>query len=91
MTFAGEPREVNGQTVTPKAAATVLVDDIIAHDLAAKAENWEVEIYRTPKGGVRKRDVREWYKNHPEEQPDSEVPDSWNPEHHVDRRETPDS
>jgi hypothetical protein len=89
MTFTGEAQEKNGQTVTPKAAANDLIDGIIRHDLAGRTGNWEIELYRTPEGGVRKRDVREWYQNHPEEQPDGDVPTSWNPEHHVDRRETP--
>jgi hypothetical protein len=91
LSFAGEPQEKNGQTMTPKAAANDLIDGIISHDLAARASNWEVELYRTPEGGVRKRDVREWYEAHPEEQPDGEGPTSWNPEHHVERRETPGS
>jgi hypothetical protein len=91
MTFSGEPQEKNGQTVTPKAAANDLIDGIISHDLASRAANWEVELYRTPEGGVRKRDVQAWYEAHPEKQPDGEVPTSWNPEHHVDRRETPGS
>jgi hypothetical protein len=89
MTFSGEPQEVNGQTVTPKQAANDLIDTVVSHDLASRAANWEIELYRTPEGGVRKRVVREWYQNHPEQQPDGEVPTSWNPEHHVDRRETP--
>jgi hypothetical protein len=89
MTFAGEPQDKNGQTVTPKGAANGLIDAVVSHDLAARATNWEVELYRTPEGGVRKRDVRGWYENHPEEQPDGDVPTSWNPEHHVERRETP--
>jgi hypothetical protein len=89
MTFSGEPQEKNGQKVTPKAAATVLVDNIVSHDLAGKAENWEIKIYRTPEGAIQKRDVQAWYEAHPEEQPDGEVPTSWNPENHVDRRETP--
>jgi hypothetical protein len=90
MTFSGEPQEKTGQTVTPKAAANELIDAIISHDLAANAENWEIELYQTPEGGVRRKDVREWYKSHPEQQPDGEVPDSWDPKHHVVRRETPD-
>jgi hypothetical protein len=90
MTFASEPREVNGQTVTPKGAANSLIDAIISHDLAANAENWEIELYQTPEGGVRRKDVREWYEDHPKQQPDGEAPDSWDPKHHVVRRETPD-
>jgi hypothetical protein len=89
MTFSSEPREKNGQTVTPKQAANDLIDTVVSHDLASRPANWEIELYRTPEGGVRKRDVQAWYEAHPEEQPDDEVPTSWNPEHHVDRRETP--
>jgi hypothetical protein len=88
MTFAGEPREVNGQTVTPKQAANDLIDTVLSHDLATRAENWTVAMYRTPEGAVRQKDVQAWYEANPEQQPGSEVPDSWNPEAHIVRRES---
>jgi hypothetical protein len=93
MTFAGEPQEVDGQTVTPKAAANDLIDTVVSHDLAARAEDWGVAMYQTPEGAVRTGDVQAWYEANPKKQPDSEDPDSgvpksWDPENHVVRRES---
>jgi hypothetical protein len=93
LTFAGEPQEVDGTEVTPEQAATGLVNKLTGHDLATRAEDWEVEMYRTPEGAVRAQDVQAWYEANPKKQPDSEdpdsgVPDSWDPENHVVRRES---
>lgn len=88
LTFAADSTEIDGEEVTPEDAAYDLYDSILAHDLAEKAEDWELQVYRTPEGGVYHKDVQKYYEAHPDEQPtdddgNSYVPSSWDSSHHV--------
>ncbi len=72
----------------PKQAAMGLFNAVANHDLASKAEGWDLQVYRSPQGGVRASDVQAWYEAHPDRQPTDEdgesfVPSGWNPEHHT--------
>lgn len=95
MTFASDDTEVerNGTVVTPRKAAGKLFQSVVTHDLASRADNWEVRQYRTPEGAVLARDVREWYEANPSEQPVDEdgepyVPDTFDPLNHVINEQT---
>ena len=72
----------------PAEAAQQFYQQIVSHDLATKADGWRVWVYQSPEGGVTVNDVREWYENHPDEQPIDEdgksyIPSRWNPERHI--------
>jgi hypothetical protein len=92
MTFAGESKEVNGTTVTPHGAAKQVFTKLTTHNLASKASDWYVEMYRTPEGAVTADNVQAYYEEYPDEQPtdgngESYVPSSWDPTNHVEMRE----
>ncbi len=76
----------------PKQAALGLFNAVANHDLATKASDWELKVYRSPQGGVLASDVQAWYEAHPDRQPtrtdedgneESYVPSGWQPEHHT--------
>ncbi len=76
----------------PKQAALGLFDAVASHDLASKAEGWELQVYRSPQGGVLASDVQVWYEEDESRQPTrtdedgnevSFVPSQWSPEHHT--------
>lgn len=64
-----------------------LYNIILAHGLAEKAEDWELQVYRTPEGGVYYKDVQAFYEDNPDLQPEDEneeayIPTAWNPSNH---------
>jgi len=76
----------------PKQAALGLFNTVASHDLASKASGWEVQVYRSPQGGILASDVRAWYEADETRQPtrtdedgneESYVPSAWQPEHHT--------
>lgn len=88
MTFAKEAKNVNGTTVTPEKAAKQVFTQVTTHDLASKAQDWNVELYRTPEGAVTQEKVQKYYENNPSLQPKDEdgdafIPSAWDPSHHV--------
>lgn len=98
MTFTADSFELeDGATVSPREAAESVYQDIVNHDLAAKADNWKVKLYRSPEGGVLAEDVRKWYQEDESRQPTrtdedgievSYIPSSWNPNNHVLKEES---
>lgn len=93
MTFSGDSTDVNGTTVTPQEAANQVFTQVTTHDLASKASDWYVDMYRTPEGAVISDNVQAYYEAHPDEQPvdeDSEayVPSYWDPTNHVVQRDS---
>lgn len=89
MTFTAEEFELeDGTVVTPKEAAESVYQNVVSHDLASKADNWQIKLYRSPEGGVLASDVQAWYEENPNEKPTDDdgeayIPSSWNPENHV--------
>jgi len=76
----------------PKQAALGLFNAVANHDLATKASGWDLQVYRSPQGGVRASDVQAWYEADETRQPtrtdedgneESYVPSGWQPEHHI--------
>jgi hypothetical protein len=93
MTFAGESKTLpDGTEITPKQAATELFNTVASDELAQQADNWSVELYRTPEGAIRSKDVRAWYEADESRQPtrtledgteEKYAPSSFDPSHHI--------
>jgi hypothetical protein len=92
----GRANEVLRSEVTdifgPKTAAMNLYQEVANADLAGKADNWELQVYESPQGGVLASDVKEWYEEDESRQPtrtDEDgnevkyVPSSFDPQNHV--------
>jgi len=76
-----------------QARAEYLYEQITNSDLAQRADNWAVLLYRTPEGGVRPDGVREWHRIHPDQQPltddgASYIPTAWDPAQHTIKEES---
>jgi len=76
----------------PKRAALQLFETVAASDLASRADNWQLKVYRGPQFSTTATRVREWYSEHPDERPTRETrdgsvepytPSSWQANHHV--------
>jgi len=92
----GRANEVLRSEVTdifgPKQAAMNLYQEVANADLANKADNWELQVYESPQGGVLASDVKAWYEADESRQPtrtDEDgnevkyVPSSFDPQNHV--------
>jgi hypothetical protein len=95
MTFAGESTTLDdGSELTPEQAATNLFDTVASDELGQQADNWSLELYRTPEGAIRSEDVQAWYEADATRQPtraveqdgqtveEKYVPSSFDPSHH---------
>lgn len=80
----------------PQGAADTVFTQVKNHDLASKAEGWELQLYRSPQGGVLASDVQAWYEEDPTRQPEREVeqpdgsttteqyvPSAFDPQNHI--------
>jgi hypothetical protein len=76
----------------PKTAAMNLYQEVANADLADKADNWKLQVYESPQGGVLASDVKEWYEADESRQPtrtDEDgnevkyVPTAFEPSNHV--------
>lgn len=90
---AGEERLTGRVTFADTAStsaesyASGFYDAVTAYDFS-EATYYEVKHYISPVGGTTVADVREWYEQHPDQQPtdengDSYIPDVWNPDNHI--------
>jgi hypothetical protein len=92
----GQPNEVLRSEVTdifgPKTAAMNLYQEVANADLAGKADNWELQVYESPQGGVLASNVKAWYEADESRQPtrtDEDgnevkyVPSSFDPQNHI--------
>jgi len=86
MTFTDD------QKLNPKDAALSLFNQVKSHDLAAKADGWELQVYKSPEGAVRASNVRGWYEEDESRQPtridedgngESYTPSIFDPSNHV--------
>jgi hypothetical protein len=76
----------------PKTAAMNLYQEVASSDLAGKANNWELQVYESPQGGVLASDVKAWYEADESRQPTRSdedgnevkyIPSSFDPSNHV--------
>lgn len=72
----------------PQGAADTVFTRVKNHDLASKADNWELQLYESPQGGVTAEQVQAWYEEDPTRQPTDEdgnqyVPSAFDPENHI--------
>jgi len=76
----------------PKQAAIQLYEMVVASDLASRADNWRLKLYRGPQFSTTAARVREWFEEHPDERPTRETqdgetepftPSSWQADHHI--------
>lgn len=83
-----DPSEIYG----PEQAAIALYDAVAASDLANRATNWSLKVYRSPQGAVTSDAVTEWYEANPDARPTRETvdgdteqftPASWQADHHI--------
>lgn len=80
VTFAATP---SGDT-----AASNLYNTLVGHDLENLLSGSFIRRSRTPLGGVISSAARQWYKNHPAEQPtdvegNDYVPSTWDPSNNI--------
>jgi hypothetical protein len=76
----------------PKTAAMNLYQEVANADLAGKADNWELQVYESPQGGVLASNVKAWYEADESRQPTRSdedgnevkyIPSSFDPSNHI--------
>ena len=80
-------RIVSGRFPADSQANAEAIADDVRDDLGS-ADQFFLDVFATPLGGVTVDEIREWYENHPDGQPvndDGEryIPESWDPSNHT--------